>query len=412
MTNARMHYPSFFSFLLCGVGLLLFYALGFILGMSALFMYLSRQTIDVPTLIYATTMFFLGTLVGVAAGVSLLKLMNKPAADAPVFTGFRSWHIAAGVLGAGLALLAGTLTRANSSANWLTLPLLTIPAVMLPIWTITALAARNLPAGSRWRTWSVFGFSLTVTPFLLVVLEVIAVVALLLIVGVYAAFNPQIALEFERLSTQFSLVDVQSEEALRLLAPYLTKPGVVISVILFFCVFIPLAEELLKPLAVWILARRLDSAAQGFVLGALSGAGFAVIETINVSRQAADWGVILTTRIGTGLLHITTSALMGAAIYGVFRERRVLNLLGTYLLAVLLHGLWNASALTTALSAVVAMDDQSAVYVRLQWGAFLGLAVLAGVLLALLAVSNRRLTPKAAPTVPEETPAPPPQASL
>ncbi|MCK7530785.1 MAG: PrsW family glutamic-type intramembrane protease [Marinilabiliales bacterium] len=92
------------------------------------------------------------------------------------------------------------------------------------------------------------------------------------------------------------------------------KAGVVILVAIFFSVLIPLMEELIKPLAVWLLAGRLDSAAQGFAFGALGGAGFGLIETLNVSGQITEWGLLLFTRIGTGLLHIATSAIMGAAI--------------------------------------------------------------------------------------------------
>ncbi len=139
----------------------------------------------------------------------------------------------------------------------------------------------------------------------------------------------------------------------------MTKPGTIITILVYLSILVPLVEELIKPLGVWILARKLNSPSQGFALGALSGAGYGLAETINVSGQVGDWGSLLFTRIGTGLLHITTSALMGAAIVMAWRERRYLRLAGTYLIAILLHGLWNAAAITYGISAVAGEFDQT-----------------------------------------------------
>jgi RsiW-degrading membrane proteinase PrsW (M82 family) len=178
--------------------------------------------------------------------------------------------------------------------------------------------------------------------------------------------------------------------------PYLIKPSVFVPVAVLFSIIIPLLEEFFKPLAVWLLANRLDSAGQGFALGALSGASFAIIETFNVSAQMVEWGELLFTRIGTGLLHITTSALMGGAIYLAFRERRYLRLFATYLLVVLLHGLWNFGAVANSFSGLLVSngglntDLPAEVYQTIQTASAVGLVVLTIVLLALLILGNRR----------------------
>jgi hypothetical protein len=405
MNKPRMHYPSFFGFLLFATAALLLFALGFVLGLSALFVYLRQGSVDVQTTVYSVALFFLGSLSGIVSVISLLRVLNKPAASVPVSTSFGGWKIAAGVTGAGLALLTGYWVQENPSINWLALPLLTIPAVALPIWTITGLGTRDLSLGSRWRTWSAFGISLTVTPFILFMLEVLVAIAILIFVITYAVANPDVAAEFERLSTQFASIELDSEEAMRLIAPYLTRPGVIILAAIFFSVLIPLMEELIKPLAVWLLAGRLDSAAQGFAFGALGGAGFALVETLNVSGQVTQWGILLFTRIGTGLLHIATSAIMGAAIYMAVRERRYLHLLGAYLLAVLLHGLWNASAITVSFSALAVTYNQADGYAPLQWISTIGLIVLAIALLTLLVTFNRKLQKTMPVALLEEAPA-------
>lgn len=394
--KTQTHYPSFFGFLLFIASSLFLLTTGIVLGASALFGGLFRGEVDARGTIYSVTIGFIGILLGTVAVISFLKFLNKPAADVKVPTSLQGWQIAAGVIGGGLALLLGQLIQGNTSVNWLVLPLLTIPAVMIPIWLLTSLGARDLSLGSRWRAGSVLGLSLTVTPFLLFALEVVVIIVIFIFVVMYAVTTPEVAAEFERLSRQFMFIDPESEEAIRLLLPYFVRPGVLVPLAIFFSVIVPLLEELLKPLAVWLLVNKLDSAGQGFALGALSGAGFAIIETFNVSAQLAEWGGLLFTRIGTGLLHITTTALMGAAIYTAFRERRYLRLVASYLLVVLLHGLWNFAAVANSFSALLAGDGglntdiPVEVYRTMETSSAVGLVLLTVILLALLIFGNRR----------------------
>jgi RsiW-degrading membrane proteinase PrsW (M82 family) len=183
----------------------------------------------------------------------------------------------------------------------------------------------------------------------------------------------------------------QSEEAIELLAPFITSPGVMAVVLIYIALLVPAVEEIFKPIGVWLFARKLDSASQGFALGALSGAGYALIETIGVSgQQASDWAEILFSRIGTGLLHITTSALVGAAIVLALRERRYMRLLGSYLFAVLLHGLWNALAMFFTFSTIADMTGQAGQLSALQPFMIAAMAALAVVLFGILILHNRK----------------------
>lgn len=395
MNNTQTHYGSLLGFFLFAFSALLLFAMAFFLGVSLLFAYVNTGTIATPSLIYSFTTAFLGFLVSIAAVIALLRFLNKPWAHAPVSTSFPNWQIAAGILGGGLALLVGYVLQDNKAVNWLVLPLLTVPAVMLPLWTLVGLGVRDISLGSRWRTWGALGISLTLTPFVLVVIEIIMIVGIIAVVFLYVGTQPDLVAEFERLGTQFMFLDPETEagteEILKLITPFLMKPAVIIPMLVMFSLLIPLAEELIKPLVVWFFARRLDSPAQGFAFGALSGAGFATWETFNTSGQMAEWGNILVSRVGTGLLHITTSAFMGMAIYLAWRERRYLRLLGTYLLVVLLHGVWNAAAITVSFSALSVMYRQADGYLSLQWLAGGMLVVLAAALLSLLIVTNSKL---------------------
>jgi hypothetical protein len=193
----------------------------------------------------------------------------------------------------------------------------------------------------------------------------------------------------------------QSETARDLLLPWLTKPGVIFTVLLYTALFVPAVEELFKPLGVWLLGNKLDSPAQGFALGALSGASYALIETIGVSGQGGEWASLLFTRIGTGLLHITTSALMGAAIVLALRKRRYLRLLGTYVIAIALHGLWNASAMLYTFSEIANLRNQADRLSAIQPLSVGALSILSFGLFVILLSSHSRMK-KAIGTVSEE----------
>jgi RsiW-degrading membrane proteinase PrsW (M82 family) len=166
----------------------------------------------------------------------------------------------------------------------------------------------------------------------------------------------------------------------------------VLATALFYVAFlVPLMEELLKPLGVWLFANKLTSPSQSFALGALSGAAYALIETLGVSAQSEDWASVLLLRIGTGMLHITSTALMGVAIFYVIRERRYVRLLGIYFLSILLHGLWNTVALLYGFSTITKLLGQKTFLDGVQPQLLMGMGILGVIFLAILLLLNRRL---------------------
>jgi hypothetical protein len=199
--------------------------------------------------------------------------------------------------------------------------------------------------------------------------------------------------QIERLAQQIFMIEKDPEALIGLVAPFLLQPGIMAIALLFFSVLIPLTEELVKPLGVWLFGNQIRTPSQGFALGALSGAAFALLETFGVSAQSGDWSGLLLTRLGTDILHVTTAALMGAAIVFAIRERRYLRLLGTYLLCVFLHGLWNGMAILFTFSSVAGTYVQKNLLNGLDTPFAIALVILALVLLTLLITSNRRMRP-------------------
>jgi hypothetical protein len=361
------------------------------MGLTALFSFFTGESIKVEQTIIFITLGFEGTVLFVAAFFAFQKTLQKPSADQDLSFSISRWQILIFVIMALAAILIGYQISGVKTVNWFFLPLLTIPAIVLPLLAILALGAQKLPFGTRWQSWNVLGLGMTLVPFVLFMLEIAALIIIFVIVMVYIITQPDLAFELQTLSQQIMLIGPQSEAARDLLGPFLTRPGVITIALLYIAILVPALEEIFKPLGVWLLAGKLESPAQGFTLGALSGAGYALIETIGVSSQTVEWASLLFSRIGTGLLHITTSALMGAAIILAWRERRYLRLIATYFLALTLHGLWNTFAILFTFSSLAELLGQSGRLITLQPIMITGMSILAIGLLAILVLSNRKM---------------------
>jgi RsiW-degrading membrane proteinase PrsW (M82 family) len=114
----------------------------------------------------------------------------------------------------------------------------------------------------------------------------------------------------------------------------------------------PLVEELTKPLAAVVFARRLRGPAEAFLVGMAGGVGFAVVENMLYEAAGGElWAGIATLRAIGGVLHPLNAGLVAVGWYGVRHGapgawRRLVGLFG---LAVGFHALWNGS-LTLLLS--------------------------------------------------------------
>ena len=412
MKTSQTHLPSLLSSLLFLLGAVLILSTGLLMGGTALLSIAQGKNVQLQQTILFMAFGFEAIVLFLAAFFSFQKTLQKPSADRDTFFTLSPWQIIVIIIVTSTSILIGSWIETIQSVNWLVLPLLTIPAAVLPLALLLGLGTRDLPLGRRWRTWSILGLGMTLIPFLLLILEVIVAVILFFGVMAYITTRPELVYRLQALAQQIVALGPNSEKSLELLSPLLTKPSVISLALIYTAVLVPALEEIFKPLGVWLLASRLDAPAQGFALGALSGASYALIETIGVSGQGGEWASLLFTRIGTGLLHITTSALMGAAIVFAIRQRRYLRLLGTYVLAVTLHGLWNTSAILYTFSTLAESLGQTDRLSTIQPITILAMSLLAAGLFATLLISNQRMrmtiiSPVIEPGIPDDDMDPP-----
>jgi hypothetical protein len=391
LKSSQTHLPSLLSSLLFSLGAVLIFSTGLLMGLTALISLAQGKDVEIQQTILFVSFGFEAILLVLAAFFSFQKTLEKSSADRKTSFTLTAWQMILIVIAASLSILVGSWVGGLKTVNWLVLPILTIPAVVLPLGALLALGTRNLPLATRWQSWSILGLGMTLIPFILLILEIGIAIILFFGVIAYIMAQPELAYRLQGLSQQILVLGPQSEAALDLLSPLLTKPGVIVTALIYTALFVPAVEELFTPLGVWLLARKLDSPAQGFALGALSGASYALIETIGVSGQGGEWATLLFTRIGTGLLHITTSALMGAAIVFALRQRRYLRLLGTYILAITLHGLWNTFAILYTFSSLAKLLGQTDRLSTIQPITMIAMSVLAVGLFMILLLANHQM---------------------
>jgi hypothetical protein len=224
--------------------------------------------------------------------------------------------------------------------------------IAMPVAALAWIAIGGLPTGSARRLWAAFGIGMTGSTLVAMLLEYSLVGIAALTAGIIATSNPEWRIILHQVKDQITNAgDVQN--LLTTLAPYLINPLVLLLALLFAAVIAPVIEETLKPAALWFLGKRLSSPAEGFALGALCGAGFALLEgTLAAGGMAPTLGIGLAARLASSLMHITASGIMGWGIASARLEKRYWRLAGTFLLSVGIHGLWNGSVVLAVFGAL------------------------------------------------------------
>jgi hypothetical protein len=394
MQTNKIHWASLLTLIVLGLGasFLLLAALG--VGINSVVILFSEEGDAAGQMISAFTFGFEGVVLLLCCWFVLQKTMGWEQADTLVSFNLEAWHIAAvvGLAIISIAIGAAVVVTEVGWLAWLILPALTVIVIVPPIWLLFSMGSKGVELGQRWRVFGIFGLSMTLGPLVMIIMEITLLVGGIILGVIFIAVSqPQLVQELGRLG--LLLQSKTDEDAiLNLLAPYLSNPALIAAAIGYIAVLVPLIEELFKPLAVWIFARKLTSPAQGFAMGLLSGAAFALVESLNASGAATDaWPVIVAVRCGTSLLHIMASGLVGWGITSAFLEKRIWRLVTAYLSAVLIHGVWNACAVGVGLSMMGEFIGKPEWLFTVLPAAAGGMFVLAVGIFWVLVASNKRI---------------------
>jgi hypothetical protein len=390
MQTQKIVWPAVLLAALFGLGTLLLWGVSAIMGITAISMLLTKKPEAVTSMVVAASSGLLGLVLFTAAVIVLLKIMGHEAAEQNTRLPLTKWHIPAALFIAAISIGVGNLVLDRQYLSMIFIPILTLTGVLAPLWLIVSTGIRQMELGPRWRVWGIFGLGLTLGPLLMMFLEVTVGVVVVIGVIVYFAAQPELADKMVQFSAQLQATS-DPEQMLGLLTPYLLKPAAIALVLSYASLAIPMIEELFKPIGVWLFARQLRTPAAGFAMGILSGTAYAVVENLGMTAQAGpDWTVIIIVRAGAGLLHIANTGLMGWAIASLVNEKKVGRFLLTYIATVTFHGLWNSASVGFAIYAIAQEMGKSYPWIAVLSAA--ALAILVVVFLAILVISNRKLS--------------------
>ena len=243
-------------------------------------------------------------------------------------------------------IFIGSLLTKNQTLSFIFLPVINVISVCIPIIILLRVSLRRIQLPSSRRMWTIFGASLIITPILSFILEGLV---LAIFMGGYlllAKFNPVIKTQ---LSTILSIIQTQnsnSDQNMRSLANILFSPLFLTFALVIFSIAIPTIEELFKIILLWGFRFKSSSPKDGFVLGALCGAAFALVENICFSSTGSDdWTTSVVIRASAALPHIFNSGILGWALFSARENKRYWQFSKTFLTVTLIHGAWNAISL-------------------------------------------------------------------
>lgn len=360
------HWQTILALVFSALGIVYFVLQAFGIGIVWLISLFDTQTnmaVNIPNSLLVWASLLSALLLVPTLWLSINHLRGKPA---PVWLDGRKPWVRKGLLATLLlwpaAIGLGWLIAGQPGWAVFILGPFNILAAGIPVIWVYSLAQRKLVSGPIERKWRIFGFSLTVTPFMIIAAELIALLAVgllvLSLILILVSMNPTLEQTLTDIGNQLSTgqgpeIDVQ------MLAPYLKQPLIIFGLLAVMSGIIPLIEELIKPIALWSLAGKDLTDQEGFTAGLLCGAGFALLENLlyfmNVST-AEDWLFIVIGRAGTGVLHMFGSALMGWGLVRVWRDGKGLFLGLMTVLAVGFHGLWNGLAVLAGLGPELAFE--------------------------------------------------------
>ena len=351
----------------CGLAFLVFFSLAGIMGLSGISA-LSDQSASAnapASFSLATGYLLIAGLLALSTGSAFLRILGtrQPAGldrarqglDKPLLWLILLWPA---------VLLVGFFVANIPAISWILLPPLHVLAVSLPVVWLVHYGRRGLPTGSFQRLLGVLSAGMAGSFFLALVSELAAIVVIMVIALVIVAANPSATLQLNFLIQRLMNSNMDPEVVTRALQPYLRNPLVIFGGLAFICGCVPMIEEFFKPLAVWLIGRKLLTPAEGFAVGLLAGGGFALNESLGqvVTSSGSDWMRVEFLRGGTDLLHIVTAGLMGWALVSAWRGGKAWRLGLVYLGVILMHGTWNALALGYGLAPFLSFSPASLPY--------------------------------------------------
>lgn len=260
-----------------------------------------------------------------------------------------------------MLLMTGTYFIAQNAviSRWL-LPIVQIPAVLIPIFWLYRLSIRKQTPRTPERNWSILGLNLTLQPILVVVLELLFLVFILFFAGLWISQRPELVEELTTQYNQLIATNLNPNTVNRIIEPYLKNPVILFTILFFISGLVPILEELVKSILVWRWLKNPLTPGEGFLIGLIGGSAFTLWENFNALTNITSdsWFYVVVARYGTSIIHMSTAALLGWALMKTFKDRQYWRTGLAYFSVICIHGLWNFATMLEVLSEFQINIDQ------------------------------------------------------
>lgn len=300
-------------------------------------------------LLGSLAVLFMGTLLGLTCVTAVRVLRGRPSRTL-MYLPIRRTTAAIGLLIWLAASLTAQLASSSSTWRWL-VPALHVLAISTPLFLALRFIAGALGGGAGLRLWGSLAMGMVGAPALAAVVEVMLLGLVLVAGALFLALRPDLLLQAQRLL--LGLRGARTEEAIfQSLGGLLTNPTLIVALLIGIAGIVPVVEELAKSTVAWAVIDRVPSPAQGFLTGAVAGAGFALFEGLLVpGGTGGGLGAVLLLRGGSSMMHVLSAAITGWGITRFHQDSDPVGMLFSYLSAICLHAVWNGSIVLIGLGA-------------------------------------------------------------
>ena len=241
-----------------------------------------------------------------------------------------------------LGLASAAILAPRVLAGWLFPPMYVL-GVALPVAAILSFAVRRTGVTGR-HTLLQLVYGGVVATLLAFVIELMLVIVVVVVGFLIASVSPN-WLGLDSLAPALQSNDPSA------LTEVLRNPIILALAFLGLGVAGPIVEEAAKAGSIIFWSRWEPTRNRALVWGLASGLGFALTEgmlnsLLSIGTDSA--GITLFVRAGASLMHGMTTAIVGLGWWRSYTTRRPWPALGAYVLAVVIHGFWNAVVLGRA----------------------------------------------------------------
>jgi RsiW-degrading membrane proteinase PrsW (M82 family) len=234
-------------------------------------------------------------------------------------------------------------------------PLFAILAILLPVGTYLLIIGGGNGPLDRSRSWGALSSGLTLAPLLGIALEFGLLLVAFAFIMIFLMQDSSLLRDLELTAARLSSGQQNPEILKNMLVSFIGRPSNRYLIFSIIAGLVPIIEEVVKQLPLWLLAGRKLTPRAGLMIGALGGAGFAITESllsVSTLGGSEQWFYQIIGRAGAGLMHLVTGAIGGWGLASAIGGRRYIRAALAYLTSVIIHGVWNAMAIWDGLERV------------------------------------------------------------